>query len=769
MNKVLYLLYTVVSILMFFPNPLKAQDDPRSAMIKDTLDGTSAENGVCVDHCKSKDFSPEDLVLIPSLPGTSCLAVDCSKCHCACFLEEQFEDNKGVFPVLLCTCTCVNWLRESGKIPLYQIPSWQTTWTRCPKPALSSNYFLPSPFLSCMGDYLEYVKQNKQCDCYWPEKSTQATSIRKRAYQLFYDLVHETALEDLLVDAELNERFGFYELKGAKYHVRDSFCAVCNKACVHRSFFFTDYVWVCDYLEFYSKKYFSSKDYLPIMSRLNDILDELVPLFRELYKSCLQKHPSEKIKKEYAYLDAWEGVLDLFTDEENIITLSDTVFPIQHNAPVPSDHSHAIKCSSRSKRSSFRKSKVYSKSSNRLKSRRASTSKIAKPPKQVILGQPKATYKSKSVEKRPENWLESDLLLARGRILNEYFLYEEAVSVLSKAITLNQKNINAYVERAIAYFELGQLDKALEDYKKIQQLTTIPPFIIGTSSSCCTKAYGVEYAFDPEFSEGLIVGALSGGKDWGKELWTSAKGLCHGLWAFTASPRDVSRELCESLYLFGEYLSTHSGDEDLELLLPEIATLIDEWDSSDMYNKGHMLGYVVGKYGIDVFTLRAGSSAKIASRFGSLKRANTMCTLAQCARSDACRATIVAEIAKRAAGRIGFVAYKKRSIVIRNPNVIPHLMDRKHAWEKVISLSGDMEKDAQKVIEVLEQHEAWHPKFILKKDEKAAIKKVIVNSSELLRVDHKLFVNGHEVELQFIYNPKSTDLFIIDGWVVPKK
>ena len=495
MSKALHLLYTVVSFLLFFSNPLAAQEDPRSAMIKETLEGTSAENSLCAEHWKSEYFSPEDVQLIPPLPGASCLVMDCSKCHSACFLEEEFKDSQGKFPVLFCTCECVQKLRLTGKIPLYQIPSWQPTWSRCPKPAISSNYFLPSPFLSFMQDYLDYVKQNRQCDCYWPEKSTQAASIRKRAYQLFYELMHETVLENLLTDVKLNNDFGFNASKSTKYRVRDSMCSESHKACVHCSFFFSDYVWVCQHLEFYSKKYFSFEEYLPIQLKLDDILEELAPRFRELYKSCLQNHPSEKIKKESNYLDAWEGVLDLFTDESDEIPVLDDVCPVNNDAPSPSTLSLAMANSPQPQRLE----------KNTLQSKRALASKKAKPPKHAILGQSRATHKSKTIEKRPQTSLESNLLLARGRLLNEYFLYEAAIPVLSKAITLNQND--AFLGQAYDFTLL--YDERYAFYKRAMAKADPPPLALLYAFIHCRHAPGIPVVSMSEAMT-LMKGALKG-------------------------------------------------------------------------------------------------------------------------------------------------------------------------------------------------------------------------------------------------------------------
>lgn len=62
-------------------------------------------------------------------------------------------------------------------------------------------------------------------------------------------------------------------------------------------------------------------------------------------------------------------------------------------------------------------------------------------------------------------WLLTQYYLAEGELLNDALLYNKAIEVLSKAISYNPQNSEAYAERAIAYFEIGDIDKALEDYR----------------------------------------------------------------------------------------------------------------------------------------------------------------------------------------------------------------------------------------------------------------------------------------------------------------
>ncbi len=52
----------------------------------------------------------------------------------------------------------------------------------------------------------------------------------------------------------------------------------------------------------------------------------------------------------------------------------------------------------------------------------------------------------------------------QGKVLSQVLSYNEAIQSLNQAIHLNPKNKEAYFERAVAYFELGDFDLSLQEY-----------------------------------------------------------------------------------------------------------------------------------------------------------------------------------------------------------------------------------------------------------------------------------------------------------------
>jgi tetratricopeptide (TPR) repeat protein len=58
----------------------------------------------------------------------------------------------------------------------------------------------------------------------------------------------------------------------------------------------------------------------------------------------------------------------------------------------------------------------------------------------------------------------SDNYLQLGEAYSETMEYDKAIESLSKAIAANPENKTAYFERAVAYFETGDFDRAFSDY-----------------------------------------------------------------------------------------------------------------------------------------------------------------------------------------------------------------------------------------------------------------------------------------------------------------
>jgi len=57
-----------------------------------------------------------------------------------------------------------------------------------------------------------------------------------------------------------------------------------------------------------------------------------------------------------------------------------------------------------------------------------------------------------------------------------------------------------------------------------------------------------------------------------------------------------------------------------QILVPELKELINDWDILPDNKRGHLTGYIIGKYGVDIFVV--GTSSKFFNAYRNLKKAN---------------------------------------------------------------------------------------------------------------------------------------------------
>lgn len=186
-----------------------------------------------------------------------------------------------------------------------------------------------------------------------------------------------------------------------------------------------------------------------------------------------------------------------------------------------------------------------------------------------------------------------ELYFIHGKSLSEANLYDQAIVALSKAISINPKNKEAYLERAVAYFETGNFNLALTDYIS----SNIRPNNIDLSNK--------NYAQYIKLAQGISFGCLKGGYDSAVDfvpsLFATAHGIGRGLWAFASEPVQISKDLVDSCLACVEYIKENVSPELLLQLIPELKECIELWDGLDTTKKGYYIGYVIGRYGVDVF------------------------------------------------------------------------------------------------------------------------------------------------------------------------
>lgn len=294
---------------------------------------------------------------------------------------------------------------------------------------------------------------------------------------------------------------------------------------------------------------------------------------------------------------------------------------------------------------------------------------------------------------------EVEALIGKGSGCNNYLLYEEALEPLNKAIKLDPNAKEAYKERAFSYFELNRLDLALNDYYQVVQPNKHNRY--STAQSLPIVFCSLNEPFSLDFAKGVLQGTLHGGTEGTFEFASSIRGGLTFLWSFACSPYDVSKELMEALYDMGELIADGGFLYLIDASVPEVMECRKHWRTWSEHTKGQKIGFIVGKYGIMVFyeitTFKGGVYL-----FNKLKRANIMAILERYAATKSAR--ILEESAKHAQKNSAIIKRAASGAIIpHNPNVLPHVFAKKHQWDKYFKVTGDYEKDFEKLAKFLQE------------------------------------------------------------------
>ena len=230
--------------------------------------------------------------------------------------------------------------------------------------------------------------------------------------------------------------------------------------------------------------------------------------------------------------------------------------------------------------------------------------------------------------KASEGYEDDDLLpveayLTKGVIESELCLYNEAIVSLSRVIEEDPANKEAYFERAVAYFQLGEFDLSLNDYLVCKDQAMIVP---NTQSS-----------FD--FALGMISGSKKGiaasSTEFFPSLLASTRGLGNLLWATIKHPIETPRQLGEATAEFFIFLKNSDKAELAQLLVPEMYDLVTNWDSLSQRERGELSGFCLGKYGTDILLpVAVIKGVKYVNAYRKIKQAEKACILQTLAESQ---------------------------------------------------------------------------------------------------------------------------------------
>ncbi len=211
--------------------------------------------------------------------------------------------------------------------------------------------------------------------------------------------------------------------------------------------------------------------------------------------------------------------------------------------------------------------------------------------------------------------LTSEMYQQEAKVYAELGMYDKSIAALNKLIENEPYNQEAYFQRAVAYFEIGDFEHSVEDYMKYH----IPGCTTGSLPS-------------NEFIDAFTLAAISSSKESLKNfvpsLCNTIYGMGAALWTFGEHPVDTVNELAAISYEFGNEIYKLLKNIDKEYLDQCDEKLRDfflNFNQLDDKKKGEALGNFIGTYGVDFVTgILTTKGAHYASK---LKRANQVCNL----------------------------------------------------------------------------------------------------------------------------------------------
>jgi hypothetical protein len=117
---------------------------------------------------------------------------------------------------------------------------------------------------------------------------------------------------------------------------------------------------------------------------------------------------------------------------------------------------------------------------------------------------------------------------------------------------------------------------------------------------------------------------------------------------------------------------------------------------------------------------------------------------------------ILEKTAKVAAARKKLLeAAKSGKIIGRSINQRHHIMQSHHAWERLVKLSGDEEKDFKAVVKVLEENKVFSKEYLIEEE---------LRRDTVVRV-YKKQIGNETVRLEFSKDSLSGAFLLNNGWV----
>ena len=218
--------------------------------------------------------------------------------------------------------------------------------------------------------------------------------------------------------------------------------------------------------------------------------------------------------------------------------------------------------------------------------------------------------------------LTSEMYQQEGIAYSDMRLYDKAIASLTEAINKDPKNLEAYFQRASAYFETGNFDQAVNDYihseyKELNSFSRAP------------------LEFTDQFLASIINGVGEGVCEFVPSMCHSIYGLGQCLWAFCDDPHGATDSFANAGYEIAkqvvDYLQT-LDEHKLEEYAEGFSRFYDRLNDLSDKEKGTIVGFAIGKYGTEIYA--GGKAIQCVSSYKKLRDANRLCNLEAMASSS---------------------------------------------------------------------------------------------------------------------------------------
>ncbi|MDP1880128.1 MAG: polymorphic toxin type 50 domain-containing protein [Parachlamydiaceae bacterium] len=150
------------------------------------------------------------------------------------------------------------------------------------------------------------------------------------------------------------------------------------------------------------------------------------------------------------------------------------------------------------------------------------------------------------------------------------------------------------------------------------------------------------------------------------------------LWISTQHPIESTKNFANAAYEISETVVDYCKDLDrdkIEGCIEQIKILYDHYDQLNDTQKGELIGYAIGKYGVEIFA--TGGILKGVTALKNLKNANRICNLEAMVVSNANKEAILSSALKHAAERENYLKNVKIHWDMQNKHI-----PGKHNFEK---------------------------------------------------------------------------------------